>query len=179
MAATELPAEEAWWVYAVAGIISIAFGMALILWPQITLGALILLFGVYAIIDGIVRLFAMFRAIGTHTPWWPHLVIAIIDIVVGLVVLAYPRETAVFLLYVIAFWAIFAGVTEMIASLALGKFLLMIVGILSTVFGFVLLGNPTAGALALVIVIGMFSIVRGIVLLLFALRVPMMPATPA
>lgn len=179
LATSELPAGDVWWVYAVGGIVAILFGLALILWPHLTVTILIVLFGAFAIIDSIVRLFAMFWAIGAHTPWWPHLVIAIIDIAAGVFVLTNPELTAVILLYVIAFWAIVAGVVELVASLAMAKFPLLIIGLLSIVFGFVLLGHPTTGALALVLVIGIFAIVRGIMLLIYALGAPAATATPS
>src|SRR5579884_65329 len=168
--AYEIPAGESWWVYAAAGVIAILFGLAALLWPGVTIGILILLFGVFTIIDGIVRLFAMFRAIGAHTTWWPHLAIGILDIAAGLFVLAYPGVTAVVFVYVIAFWAILVGITEIVASLALPNFLLLIVGIISIVFGFVLLRNPAAGLLALIMVIGIFAIIRGAVLLVYSFR---------
>ncbi len=174
--AVEMPREQSWWVYALAGVFSILFGLAAVIWPHITLYVLVILFGAFVIIDGILRLIGMFRAIGAHQPWWPQLVIGIIDIAAGLFILAYPSTTAVVALYVIAFWAILAGVMEIIASLATAQFLLLVVGILSTVFGFVLLGNPAAGALALVIVIGVFAIIRGIILLIHSFHAPVTPA---
>lgn len=172
-------AGTSWWIFAIAGIIAILFGIAAIAWPSITLGILILLFGVYVIVDGVLQLFAMFRAFGEHTPWWPHLLIGLIDIAAGIIILAYPGMTAVFLLYVIAFWAIFAGVVEVIGGLTLPSFGLVLIGLLSTVFGFVLLGNPAAGALALVVVIGIFAIIRGILLLVYSIRAPSTPPLPS
>ncbi|HUX87858.1 MAG TPA: DUF308 domain-containing protein [Chloroflexota bacterium] len=176
--ALEAPAVRSSWVYVAVGIISILFGLAAIFWPVHTVYALILLFGVFTIIDGILRFVGVFRAIGAHRPWWPSLLIGILDVVVGIFVLTNPGITAVFLLYVIAFWAILIGITEIFASLATAEFLLLVVGIISVVFGFVLLGNPAAGALSLVIVIGVFAIVRGIILLFTAFRPPEMTGQP-
>ncbi|HUX89024.1 MAG TPA: DUF308 domain-containing protein [Chloroflexota bacterium] len=173
--ALEAQEVNSWWVYAAVGVISILFGLAAIFWPVHTVYVLIVLFGAFTIIDGILRLVGMFRAIGAHRPWWPSLLIGILDIAAGLFILAYPGVTAVFLLYVIAFWAILVGITEIFASLATARFLLLVVGIISVVFGFVLLGNPAAGALGLIVVIGVFAIVRGVILLFTAFRAPEMP----
>ena len=176
--ATAVPYGQYWWVNAVAGIFAILFGIAAIVWPGITLGVLVILFGVYVLIDGALAIVHMFRQIGAHETWWPSLILGIIGIAAGLFILTYPGPTAVLLLYVIAFWAIFAGFMEIMAGLFGAHFLLMVVGIISIVFGFVLLGNPAAGALALVVVIGIFSIIRGILLLVEAIRAPAMPAMP-
>ena len=174
--ATSWSTTTSWWEYAVLGLVAILFGLAALFWPAITVGVLIVLFAINVLISGLVQFVAMFRAIGAHTSWWPHLLLGIINIAAGIIVLAYPAMTAIFLLYVIAFWAIIAGITEIVASLATANLLLLVLGVISIVFGFVLLGNPARGALALVMVIGIFAIVQGIVLLVHAFSAPTTPA---
>lgn len=168
---------QPWWVLAVSGVASILFGLAALIWPGLTLFVLIVLFGVYAMVTGIVELVAMLRAIGAGTTWWTHLVLGLLGIVAGLVVFAYPGVTALLLLYVIAFWAITMGLVEIVAAFSSGEFLVMVAGVISIVFGFVLLSNPFLGALAYVMVIGVFAIVRGLLQLFQAIRVPVQPAS--
>lgn len=170
--ATTWTSTPTWWEYAALGVIAILFGLAALFWPAITVGILIILFAINVLISGLVQFVAMFRAIGSHVPWWPHLLLGIINIAAGLIVLAYPQMTAIFLLFVIAFWAIIAGLTEIVASLTTANLLLLVLGIISVVFGLVLLANPARGALALVMVIGIFAIVQGIVLLIRAFSAP-------
>ena len=177
--AVQASTREYWWVYAIAGIVSILFGFAAIFWPGITLGILILLYGAFAIVDGIARLIGMFRAMGAHQTWWPQLVLGLLGIAVGLFVLFNPGISAVLLVYVIAFWALAIGVMEIVASLTTGQFVLIITGILSIVFGLILLGNPVAGVLALIVVIGIFSIIRGVILLVEAIRATTVPTPTA
>ena len=167
---------QPWWVLAVNGIAAILFGLAALLWPGLTLLILIVLFGAYAIVTGIVQLVAMFRAIGAGTTWWTHLVLGLLGIAAGLVVFAYPGVTTLLLLYVIAFWAITIGLVEIVAAFSSGEFLVLVAGVISIVFGFVLLSSPFQGALAFVMVIGIFAIVRGILLLVQAVRAPAQPA---
>lgn len=171
-------ADANWWVYALSGILSILLGLALIFWPGLTIGVFVLLFGFYAILFGIVSLIDMFRRIGQHRTWWPQLIIGLAGIAAGILVFTYPGPTALFLLYVIAFWAIATGLMEIFASFATGRFLLLIVGVLTIAFGFILLGNPSAGAIALALVIGVFSIIQGILLLFHAFSAPAAPAVP-
>jgi len=164
--------QLSWWQYAVAGVVAILFGIVALIWPHLTLAVLILLFGAWLLIDGIVHFLGMFRAMGAHTTWWTHLLLGIIDIAAALFVFAYPGVTAVVLVYVIGFWAIVFGVVEVVAGLASGQFLAVIVGLLTTVVGFLLLMNPAAGALAYVLLIGVFAIVRGVFLLIAAFQTP-------
>lgn len=170
--AAQVTPREYWWVYAIAGVASILFGLAALLWPGVTVGILILLFGVFTLVDGIARIIGMFRAIGARQPWWPQLLLGLISVAAGVFILTYPGVTALVLLYVIAFWAIAIGLMEIVTSLFTAQFLLLIVGALTIVFGLILLGNPIAGVLALVTVIGIFAIVRGVILLIEAVRAP-------
>lgn len=175
----QVPRTEHGWMFALAGIISILFGLAAIVWPALALFVFILLFAAFAIIDGILRLVDMVRAMGAHQTWWPDLIIGIAGIVAGLYVLVNPGTSAVVLAFVIAFWAIIVGLMEVVVGLQAAQFLVLAVGVISIVFGFVMLSNPLAGALALAFVIGVFAIVRGLMLLFHAFSTPGVPAASA
>jgi uncharacterized membrane protein HdeD (DUF308 family) len=172
MAPSTVPQQQMWWAMAIAGVVSILFGLIALFWPGLTLMVLVWLFGIYVIVFGIMMLVGMFRAMGMHRAWWPSLIVGLLSIAAGIAVLAWPGITAVTLLYIIAFWAILIGLFEIIGGLFDAHFLLMLVGVISVVFGFVLLANPASGALALVMVIGIFAIIRGIMLLVDAVRMP-------
>jgi len=174
----EYPAgpTPAWWVLAIAGIVNIVFGAVAIAWPGLTLFVFVFLFGIYAIIYGLVELVNLFRAIGAGATWWTHLLLGAFSIVAGILVLVWPGLTAITMLYIIAIWAVAIGIAEIVGAFATGQFLLVVTGVISILFGFILFANPLAGAVALVLVIGVFAIVRGIMLLVQAVR---MPATPA
>ncbi len=163
---------QPWWVLAIAGVVSILFGLAALFWPHITLAVLIVLFGVFALINGLAEIFAMLKAIGEHRTWWTHLLLGLLSIAAGLVVFAYPGMTVVVLVYVIGFWAVAIGIMEIIAALTTGEFLLVIAGVISILFGLLLMANPGIGALAYVMVIGLFALVRGILLLIASIRAP-------
>ncbi|MCL5959504.1 MAG: HdeD family acid-resistance protein [Chloroflexi bacterium] len=170
--------QENWWLLAVSGVIAILFGLFALLWPGITLFLLILFFGVYVIVAGIVELVDMFRAISTHRVWWTHLILGLLGIGAGIVVFVWPGITTFVLLWVIAIWALAAGVIEIVAAFSTGQFLYFVSGLISILFGFILLANPAAGALALVMVIGIFAIIRGIILIIGAFKSPAV-ATPS
>jgi uncharacterized membrane protein HdeD (DUF308 family) len=163
------PAVETWWILAIGGIVSILFGVAAVFWPGITLMTLVWLFGVYAIAYGLVELANMFRS---GDAWWVHLLVGLISLGAGVIVLAWPGITSLVLLYAIAFWAVGVGIAEVLAGLFQAQLGLLVAGVISILFGILLLANPVGGALALIFVIGIFAIVRGILLLVAAIKTP-------
>jgi uncharacterized membrane protein HdeD (DUF308 family) len=154
------------------GILSIVFGVVCIVWPGLTLEALVYLFGGFVAVSGILSLAYTVMAIRDHETWWPALLIGIVNIAASVAVFTYPTLTAAALVYVLAFWAIFTGVFEIGASLVTARFLWLVSGLLSLLVGFILLANPVAGALALVLVIGFYSVVWGIIFVIDAIRMP-------
>ena len=161
-----------WWALALRGLAAVLFGLLTFFVPGITLVTLVLLFGVYALIDGFFNVIAFFRVPAHH---WALLLEGVIGIIAGILTFAWPAITAIVLLYVIAFWAIFTGVFEIIAGIRLRKvitneWLLVGLGALSLLFGILILFAPGVGALAIVLWIGAYACVFGIALLALAFR---------
>ena len=122
--------------------------------------------------DGIFNIIAFFRVASHH---WALLIEGLIGIIAGILTFVWPAITALALLYVIAFWAIFTGIFEIIAGIRLRKvitneWLLLLMGILSLLFGLFVLIAPGVGALAIVLWIGAYALVFGIFLLALAFR---------
>ena len=161
-----------WWALALRGVAAVLFGLLTFFLPGITLVTLVLLFGAYALVDGIFNVVAFFRVASHH---WALLIEGAIGIIVGLFTLMWPAITAIALLYLISFWAIFTGVFEIVAAIRLRKvianeWLLLLMGALSALFGLLILFAPGAGALAIVLWIGVYALMFGIVLLALAFR---------
>jgi uncharacterized membrane protein HdeD (DUF308 family) len=164
-----------WGAIAVRGIAAILFGLLTFAVPALTLAALVLLFGAYALVDGIFNVVAAVRRRAGDPPWWALLVEGIVGIAAGLVTLLLPGLTALTLLYVIAAWAVLTGVLEIIAAVRLrrqltGEWRLLLSGVLSVVFGGLVIAAPAAGALAITLWIGAYAIVFGALLLALAFR---------
>jgi uncharacterized membrane protein HdeD (DUF308 family) len=162
-----------WWVVGLRGLAAVVFGILAIIWPGMTLAVLILLFGAYALVDGVLDIFAAFRGGASHRILL--LIEGIVGILAGLAAFFWPALTALVLLYIIAFWAIVTGVLEIISAIRLRRVInnewgLIIGGVLSVLFGIVLLAAPGTGALAVVFVIGVYAIIFGIALLALAWR---------
>jgi uncharacterized membrane protein HdeD (DUF308 family) len=164
-----------WGWVALRGVIAVLFGLLTLSRPGITLGALILFFGAYALVDGV---FTVISAIANRRgqPHWVALLVGgLCGIAVGLLTFAYPFKTAIVLLYFIAFWAILTGAAEIAAAIRLrrvisGEWLLALGGILSVVFGCFLIASPGVGALAVAMWIGVYALVLGIFWLILSFR---------
>jgi len=166
---------ENWWLLLLRGLAAIAFGVIAFFWPDITLVALVYLFGIYAIADGLVAIGAAFNAMGDAGPrWWLGLS-GVVSILAGLAAFFYTGITAWVLLVFIAVWAIIIGLTLIWGAIELRKisddaWLLGLIGALAVAFGVILIAKPSAGALALVWVIGWFGIMFGSLFIGLAFR---------
>jgi uncharacterized membrane protein HdeD (DUF308 family) len=161
-----------WWALALRGLVAVLFGLLTLFLPGLTLVTLVLLFGAYVLVDGILNLIAFFRVASHH---WALLVESVIGIFAGVLTFAWPGITGLLLLYVIAFWAIFTGIFEIVAGIRLRKaatdeWLLLVVGAVSVLFGLFVLLAPGAGALAIVLWLGVYALVFGVFLLILAIR---------
>jgi len=162
-----------WWVIGLRGLAALLFGVLAFVWPGMTLAVLVLLFGAYALVDGVLTLIAAFRGGVQHRI--VMLVEGVVSVLAGLAAFVWPGLTALVLLYIIAFWAIVTGVLEIVAAIRVRRAIsnelgLVIGGVLSVVFGVVLLIAPGAGALAVIFLIGAYAVVFGIALLGLAWR---------
>ena len=166
-----------WWLFLLRGIAGVTFGVLTFLWPGLTLVALTLLWGAYALSDGIIAIWAAFNASGGDAGprWWLGLS-GVVGILAGLVTFFYTGMTTLVLLMFIAIWAVIIGVVQIWGAIALRRvvqheWLLILNGVLSVVFGVVLMAQPATGALALAWVIGWYAIFFGCLNVAFAFRV--------
>jgi uncharacterized membrane protein HdeD (DUF308 family) len=170
-----------WWTLAVRGALAVAFGLAALIWPHITLRVLVWLYGFYAVVDGLLALAALLIGGRLASGRRSSLIFeGIIGIGVGAFTFLWPGITALVLLYLIAAWAVVTGLLEVVAAVILrrelhGEWLLALSGILSVAFGLLLAVRPGEGAIALVSLIGLFTIVFGVALLLLGARLRRLP----
>jgi uncharacterized membrane protein HdeD (DUF308 family) len=172
-----------WWTFLIRGFLALAFGIMALIWPGITLMALVLLFGIYVVVEGIFSIVAAFSNREARA-WWILLLEGIVSIAVGGIAFIWPGITAVVLLIFIAIWAIFTGLLEIGAAVQLrkemqGEWILALIGVLSILIGIILIFNPAAGALAVVWLIGIYAVIFGglLVFLGMKFRKPARPQT--
>jgi len=163
-----------WWAVALRGVCGIVFGTLTFLAPGISLAALVLVYGAWALADGVLAIASAVRR-RTEARWWMLVLKGSLGIIAGVVTLFWPGITAMALLYVIAAWALVAGALEVAAAIRLrrvitGEWLLALSGVLSIALGVLLMLFPGAGALAVVLWIGAYALVSGALLVALALR---------
>jgi uncharacterized membrane protein HdeD (DUF308 family) len=163
-----------WWLILLRGVCAVIFGVLTFIWPGVTLLTLVLLYGAYALIDGAIAIWAAIVG-GEPAPRWWLLIVGLLGIAAGLVTLLMPGVTAVVLLIFIGFWAILTGVMQIVGAIRLRKeidneWMLAASGVLSVLFGVILLVQPGAGALSLLFVIGAYAVIYGAMMIGLALR---------
>lgn len=164
-----------WWAIALRGLAAIIFGILAFAMPGVTLAVLVLLFGAYALVDGIFNIVAAVSGRSGQQSWWMVLLEGLVSVAAGLVTFFMPGLTALTLVYVISAWAIITGVLEIVAAIRLRKEItnewwLALSGVLSIVFGVLVAAFPGAGALALVFWIGAYAVVFGAMLVALGFR---------
>jgi uncharacterized membrane protein HdeD (DUF308 family) len=164
-----------WWAVALRGVAAIIFGILAFAMPVATLGALVLLFGAYALVDGVFNVIAAVSGRSGARPWWALVLSGVVSIAAGLATFFMPGLTALALMYLIAAWAIVTGVLQIVAAVRLrreidNEWWLGLSGGISVAFGVFVMLAPGAGALALVLWIGAYALVLGAVLVALGLR---------
>ena len=163
-----------WWMLTLRGVLAVLFGVLAYQWPGATAASFVLLFGVYALLDGVAYLAAAFRPPpGTSRAW---LVLGgVAGVLASLVVFTMPGLSALFLFYLVATWAVVTGFTQIFAAVQLrkvidGEWLLALSGVLSIALGLFMYARPAAGLLGLVWAIATYAVVAGAVLVVLSLR---------
>jgi len=135
----------------------------------------VIVFGAYALIDGIFALVAAVRAGRQHPRWGSLALEGIVGIIVGAWAFLAPALTAVALVVLVGAWAVITGILEIAAAIRLrktirGEWLLGLAGVFSVLFGIVLWIAPIAGAVVLAWWIGAYALVFGVMQLALAFR---------
>jgi uncharacterized membrane protein HdeD (DUF308 family) len=164
-----------WGWIVLRGVAAILFGILAFALPGITLAVLVIVWGAYALADGILALVAAYRVRDQGKPFWSLVIVGLLGIAAGIVTFIWPGMTALVLLLFIAAWAVVMGIFQIIAAIRLRKeiqneWLLGLSGVLSVLFGIIMFAQPGAGALAVIWVIAAYAIVFGVLLVWLGLR---------
>ena len=161
------------WALGLNGLLSVAIGVVILVWPNISLYALTILVGAYALATGVVALYYSFTAVAKNERGW--LVFSgLLGIGVGIAVLVWPNISALALLYVIGAYAIALGIITIIGAFWLpldggDTALMVLTGAVFIVFGIVMFAKPGTGALVTLALIAAFALIRGVTELVVAI----------
>jgi uncharacterized membrane protein HdeD (DUF308 family) len=164
-----------WWVFVVRGIFAILFGILAYAWPGITLATLIIFFGAYVLIDGILLVIKTIGKWGERDDRWLLLLEGLLGIGIGVITFVAPGITAVALIFFIAAWSLATGVLEIATAIRLRKEIrgegwMILSGIASIVFAILVMFFPGVGALGLLWLIAAYAIIFGVLLVILGLR---------
>jgi uncharacterized membrane protein HdeD (DUF308 family) len=172
-----------WWVFTLRGLMAIAFGLAVLLWPALTLDVVALLFGVFVLFEGVLTIVTSI-GMGDQKGGWSFMFEGLAGLLVCVIVLLgtrlgsmlWPRVATVMFVYYIAGWAILAGLFKIITAVRIRDeveeaWLLGLSGLISIVVGLILMLRAGSGVLAMAWLIGSLTIILGVCLTLLGLKV--------
>lgn len=159
----------------VRGIVGLVFGIVAFAWPGVTIAALVVIFGAYAVVDGVANLVLGLTKTRTHGRSAATALQGVVGIAAGILTFIWPGITTLALVFFIAAWAIVTGAFEIAAAIRLrkvikGEWLLALSGLLSIVFGVLVFAFPGAGAVGIAWVLGAYAAAAGIVLIALGVR---------
>ncbi len=167
--------SHSWWALLLRGLVAIIFGALALLMPMISVRFLVILFGSFVLVDGMLGVWLAIAGRRQYDDWIALFMWGLAGVGVGIMTFAKPGITTMVLLWFIAIWAIPTGVLEIVVAIHLrkeikGEWLLILAGLLSVAFGILLVEQPMAGALAMIWLIGAYAVVFGFVLVILAFK---------
>jgi uncharacterized membrane protein HdeD (DUF308 family) len=163
-----------WWALAVRGIASLLFGIVALVLPESALSALALVFSAYLLTDGAFAIVSGVRAARRGERWWSFVLEGGADILAAVITLLWPGLTVVAFVVLVSAWAVISGILMLAASRRLtqrhGRWMLMAGGLVSLLWGVMLVLAPFVGAIVLTWWMGMYALLFGATLLSLALR---------
>ncbi|MER6032203.1 HdeD family acid-resistance protein [Streptomyces sp. NPDC001851] len=158
------------WMLVLRGIAALLFGIAALVWPGVTVLALALLFGAYALVDGLALLASAFRKEGDHGHRLAHAVGGILGIAAGLITITWPGVTALALVTLVGAWAVITGIMEVWAAVRFRRelhheWLLFLAGAASVIAGVLIWARPDVGVITVAQVIGLYALISGALVL--------------
>jgi uncharacterized membrane protein HdeD (DUF308 family) len=170
---SELTSQWGWIL--LRGVAAVVVGILAFAWPEPTLIALTLVWGIYALADGAFALIAAFSIRINGKPVWSLAVLGVLGVALGVVTFIWPGLTALTLLMMIAAWAFLMGALQIVAAIRIRQLIehewfLALSGVISILFGGMLIFNPDAGARAVVWLIGGYAVLFGVLLIVLGIQ---------
>jgi uncharacterized membrane protein HdeD (DUF308 family) len=153
-----------WKMLIIRGVIGVVFGILAIVWPISTAIALALLWGFWALMDGIGSLTQAFRPESRGSRFWLALM-GVIALLAAFFAIFSPAVTAVTLTWILGIWLIVRGAFEAVgafsSAMATPRWLLFLSAALSILLGILFVANPGAGAVGIAVLLGVTALLWG------------------
>jgi len=162
-------------MFLLRGILALIFGLIAIFQPAATVLVVVWIFGIFMLVDGIIAIISAFTSNAKSEHWWFIIIAGVLGVILGAMTLFNPTAMGIAWIYLISIWAIVTGIFEIITAIRLrkeikGEVWLIIGGIISIIFGLLILFNPLAGAVAIGFIVGVFAVIFGIVFIAFSIK---------
>jgi len=159
----------------IRGIVGVVIGIVAFGWPGVTIAALVIIFGAYAVVDGVTNLVWGLTKTPPQGRSAATVLQGLVGIAAGIFTFFWPGITALSLVIFIGAWAVVTGVLEIAAAIRLrkvitGEWMLALSGLLSIVFGVLLFAYPGAGAVGIAWILGAYAAAAGVVLIALGIR---------
>jgi uncharacterized membrane protein HdeD (DUF308 family) len=166
--------DSHWWVLVIRGILAILFGIAMLLWPGMTLLTAAVVFALFILVSGVIDIITSITQIRTNSAWWLTLLLGVVQVAAGAYVAQRPGITLAVLILVIGFVLVVRGLFEFIAAFDYHgsmRALLVVVGIITALAGVFVLRHPMTGGVAFAWVLGIYGLIAGPVAIALGLQV--------
>ncbi|MFC9931303.1 HdeD family acid-resistance protein [Streptomyces sp. NPDC127190] len=162
--------QQLMWMLVLRGTAALLFGIAALVWPGVTVLALALLFGAYALVDGVTLLVSALRKEGDKLHRLAHAVGGVLSIAAGVITIAWPGLTALALVALVGAWAVITGIAEIWAAVHFRRelhheWLLFLAGAASVIAGVLIWARPDVGAITVAQIIGLYALISGALVL--------------
>lgn len=160
---------DKWWMYLVRGILAIIFGIIALVWPGATVLVLIVLFGCYALVEGLFAVGYSIAKASKKEKFFGLLMLGLLGVLIGVVTLARPGITSLALLWVIAIWLVIRGFLMIVSAFEIEgsagiRWLIGISGALALIVGILLFIFPISGIFGIILVVAIYCLVAGLLL---------------
>ena len=159
--------SRVWWAFLVRGLAAIVFGVLVLLWPSATLAVIVILFGAFALVDGVFLVVKAISSWKARDDRWLLVLGGLLSIGIGIVTFVAPNVTEVVLLFYIAAWSLASGVIQIASAIRLrrevpGEVWWILSGIASIAFAVLLMLFPGPGVLGLIWLVAMYAFAFGV-----------------
>jgi uncharacterized membrane protein HdeD (DUF308 family) len=172
---------KSWWFMILNGLVAIALGLMLLLLTKETIEKLVMFFGLFIALCGIVIFLSGIYKIKNQANAGWILLQSVITLAIGIIIMINPGNSLNFFLVFIGIWAVAAGIFQLALLVVIktnfpGKRVLLANGFLTVVLGVLLFFHPFEVANFVAKVIGLFSILFGIIMIWFSISVRKLPS---
>ena len=167
---------KSWWILVLRGVLAILLGVLALANPGTTAATLVLWIAIFLIIDGALALLTTIARWKEHEDKWLHVAEGVLSILLGILILNAPEMTLFLVVLYAAVWSIMAGITRIAMAIQLrkeieGETWLALSGLLSIVFGILVIAQPGIGLATIMWMLGLFLVLAGVVLIALGLKV--------